>query len=494
MEKNFDLATFQKITDNMIARNADAYGGGWTDRYSYSSRRTKDYTIDEIKKIIESGSLSEQRRLSRNYYYKDGFYKRILIYYATLLKYCGILIPNPSFGKKLSDTFIQKKYYKAMDFVENMHIPDFLTKCALRALIDGTYYGAIQRLDKKHFSTLDLPVDYCRSRFKDEEGNDVIEFNVSYFDTIIGEDNKKTALAVYPDVISDYYELYKNGKTVDRWVIIPSEIGICFPMLDGIPSFLNIIPATIDYDESVLTEKERDKEEIRKVIVQKIPHLNDGQLLFEPIEAEEMHRGAVGMMKGNKNVSVLTTYADVDSIVSKTSAETASNNLEKMMKNVFYEAGVSNQLFASDSNLSLETSIKNDAAMMMTLVHTFENFITNIVNKVCANTNINFKYTILPVTYYNEDKFIDSSFKLANSGYSFIIPAVAMGISQRDLGNLKDLENDVLKLADKLIPLSSAFTQSGGVQGRPGAPEKPPEEKSQKTIQNQQSLDKGGSN
>jgi hypothetical protein len=36
---------------------------------------------------------------------------------------------------------------------------------------------------------------------------------------------------------------------------------------------LDVIPATIDYDEAVETNKERDLEEIRKIIVQKIPHL-----------------------------------------------------------------------------------------------------------------------------------------------------------------------------------------------------------------------------
>ena len=40
------------------------------------------------------------------------------------------------------------------------------------------------------------------------------------------------------------------------------------------------------------------------------------------------------------------------------------------------------------------------------------------------------------------------------------MPALAMGLSQRDLGNLKDLENDVLKLGEKLIPPSTSYTQS----------------------------------
>ena len=96
-----------------------------------------------------------------------------------------------------------------------------------------------------------------------------------------------------------------------------------------------MIPSIIKYGDSVQTEQERDKEEIRKVIVQKIPHLNDGRLLFEPDEAVEIHNGAVGMVRNNKNTSVLTTYADVDAIVSKASSENSGTVLEKMQQNIY---------------------------------------------------------------------------------------------------------------------------------------------------------------
>lgn len=486
---NFDLASFKKITDNMIATNESAYSSKWSDKNS--RRRVKNYTKEEVQNIITSGSITQQKQLSRDYFYKDGFYKRIIVHYATLLKYMGILIPNPTNGKKLTTPFIKKRYYNAMNYIEAMNVVSFCENCALRALIDGSYYGIILKLDKETFSVLDLPGNYCVSNFKDSYGNDLIEFDVSYFDSIFDTESRKEALNTYPKIISDYYKKYRNGKVKSKWMLIPSEIGICFPFYDGKPFFLNTIPASIDYDEAVETERERDKEEIKKIIIQKIPHLNDGALLFEPDEAEEMHRGAVGMMKGNKNVSVLTTYADVDSIVSKTSADSSSNNLEKMIDNVYAQASTSSQFFSSKSNLTVEYSVKNNIAMMMQLAHKFEKFITNVINKNFSNANITFKYLMLPISYYNEKEFIENSFKLANSGYSFLLPSLALGISQSNLSNIKDLENDLLELDKKLIPLSSSFTQSNS---SPGAPTKKIEDKSEKTIQNNESLDKGGSN
>ncbi len=488
------ISSYSKAQTKMIATSEATYGTLGTSRARYLER-IREYTPEKIERIITSGSLAEQQALSRNFFYKDGYYKQIIIHYATLLKYAGLLIPNPSLGKKLSTSHISKRYYNALDYVEKMNLPVFLTDCATRALIDGCYYGVIVQLDKQNFSVLDLPSGYCQTRYKDLNGDDLIEFDVSYFNSIVDLTAKEQALASYPKFIRDAYKKWQKQKSSNSWVIIPSDIGICFPFFDGRPLFLSVIPASLEYDDAIQTERDRDAEEIRKILVQKIPHLQDGRLLFEPDEAAEMHAGAVGMLKGNKNISVLTTYADVDAVVSKTTGESTSKTLEQIEKNIYAQAGVSGQIFSSTGSSTLDASIKNDIALMMYLANKFSRFITNSINRIYGNTNITFKYQILPVSIHNMDKFVDQSFKLSGSGYSYLLPVVALGLSQRDIVNLKELENDVLKLGEKLIPLSSSYTQSS--DNPTGRPKLDDSEKAEKTIKNEESLDNqagGGSN
>lgn len=488
------ISSYSKAQQKMIATSDNTYGTLGTSRARYLER-IRDYTPEKIERIITSGSLAEQQALSRNFFYKDGYYKQIIIHYATLLKYAGLLIPNPSLGKKLSTSHISKRYYNALDYVEKMNLPVFLTDCATRALIDGCYYGVIVQLDKQNFSVLDLPSGYCQTRYKDLNGDDLIEFDVSYFNSIVDLTAKEQALASYPKFIRDAYKKWQKQKSSNSWVIIPSDIGICFPFFDGRPLFLSVIPASLEYDDAIQTERDRDAEEIRKILVQKIPHLQDGRLLFEPDEAAEMHAGAVGMLKGNKNISVLTTYADVDAVVSKTTGESTSKTLEQIEKNIYAQAGVSGQIFSSTGSSTLDASIKNDIALMMYLANKFSRFITNSINRIYGNTNITFKYQILPVSIHNMDKFVDQSFKLSGSGYSYLLPVVALGLSQRDIVSLKELENDVLKLGEKLIPLSSSYTQSS--DNPTGRPKLDDSEKAEKTIKNEESLDNqagGGSN
>ena len=487
-EQKRDLTSFTTAISKMIAKNESSYN---LTRYGRNRHeRVKEYTLEEIKNIIDSGSVDAQIILSRNYFERGGFYWRLLMHYATLLKYTGLLIPNPSFGKNLSESYITKKYHSAVSFVDKANLPDLFTHIGTKVLRDGSYYGVIQEVTDKSISILDLPIFYCRSRFKDKEGNDIIEFNVTYFDTIHDGDYRKKALSAYPAEVVSWYKKFKNRRVKSPWCYIPSSIGICMSLIDDKPIFLNIISAALEYDQAKDINRERDLEEIRKILIQHIPHLTDGGLLFEPEEALEMHKGAVDMMKRNENLSVLTTYADVDAIVSKTANDNSLNSVDKALTNIYAEAGSSSQLFGTDSNLSLSTSITNDMALMMVLARKLENFITSVVNARYGNANITFSYKILPISYYNQKEYVETSLKLATSGYSFLLPAIAMDITQRELSNLKDLENDVLNLKEKLLPLSTAYTETGNV----GRPEKDAQDKSAKTIANEESLDRGGSN
>lgn len=497
-----DLSAFKKLQEGLISTDRTfSYGQGGLGYLDYE--RTRIYSLKEVEDIIEDvSSLASAQELSRHYFMTDGFYRKIILYYATLLTYTGLLIPFPAFGKQLSETYIIKKYYAALSYLEKVNLEEIMTRMSLAALVEGAYYGIIQTMDKDRLVVFDLPVSYCRSRFRDFNGNDLVEFNVLYFDQIINESERKDVLSSYPKVISDHYKKYSKGKVSSPWVQLSAEVGICFPLTDDCrPLFLNVIPATIQYDDAVDTERERELEEIRKIIVQQIPHLNDGSLLFEPDEALEMHQGSVNMMKGNKNISVLTTYANVDAIVSKTTADTVSSTLEKMYQNIYSEAGASSQIFAATGTQALSTSILNDISVMMILGNKYSRFFSFVLNSLFSNANVTFKYKILPLSLYNKKDFITDSFKLAQSGYSFLLPSVASGISQYELSSLKELENDVLKLGEVLQPLNSAYTQSSAEQviraeeegtGEVGAPEKPIEEKAIKTIQNEESLDRQG--
>jgi hypothetical protein len=147
---------------------------------------------------------------------------------------------------------------------------------------------------------------------------------------------------------------------------------------------------------------------------------------------------------------------------SKTSTEGAQNVLKQIEQSVYAQGGVSSELFASTGSSSLDASKKVDLAFVMSIATKFAAFLTKVINNMFGNSNITFKYVLLPVTWQNQDSYIENAFKLVGLGYSILLPSVAMGINQKDLIGLKELENDVLNLGEKLIPLSSSYTQASG--------------------------------
>jgi len=115
-----------------------------------------------------------------------------------------------------------------------------------------------------------------------------------------------------------------------------------------------------------------------------------------------------------------------------------------------------------------------------------------------ANGNIDFTYQIMPISYYNDVEFANNSYKYAGMGYSFLLPALAMGLSQRDLVNVKALENDLIDISTVLVPISTAYTGGGAGTTSPGdanpvgRPALAEEEKSAKTLANERSLENTG--
>lgn len=454
--------------------------------------RHRTFSREEIERIVASGSLDERIKLSNHYYLTKGIYRRILLYYATILKYNGLLIPNSNCGTKLSKFLSQfsNKYFKAQKYIDTV-VPlyNFCVNCAILALKNGCYYGLVVEATTESFVTLDLDYKYCRTRYRAADGTDILEFNLQYFSRIVDEDDRKTELEAYPTFIRKAYKKYEKGL-IDGWLLIPSQIGICFPFYDGFPAFLDTIIATEDYEDAKETEKERSEQGIHKILIQEMPHLNDGQLLFEPPEVKVMHDGAVKMMSKEKHMSVLTSYGNVK-VEGTRQLEADNNSVNIAFNNIFSDAGVSKEMFVSDSNLTLEMSIRNDVYLMMPFAEKISCFFTKLINTLFGNSLTSFTFTILPASTYLEEKQLKSSMTLANAGYSFLYPAAIMGISPTQLVNLKRLENESLKLDDLLIPLSNAYTQSTSGdastanEGNKNA-EKEVIEKSPKTQQNQE--------
>ena len=242
----------------------------------------------------------------------------------------------------------------------------------------------------------------------------------------------------------------------------------------------------------------------------------NGDLIFDVDEARELHNNAVKMLGKAIGIDVLTTFADVDvADMADKNTTTSVDELEKVERTVFNEAGVSQMQFNTDGNMALEKSILNDEASMYNLLLQFESFINDLLdpyNK--APKKLMYKAQLLTTTIYNYKEMAKLYKEQTQLGYSKMLPQIALGQSQSSILANAYFENDVLDLLHVFIPPLMSSTMNadvlgGGKEGdsknggnksgeqkakapgeekKAGRKEKPDDEKSEKTIANRESM------
>ena len=497
------LESFEKAMTKMIGTNDKAYH-----RYPDSSNPVLGnfFDLDEIKNTLAYGEPASLRELSRFAYRYFGIYERVINYYSRLLLFDYVVTPKVK--GNISKNKILNKYNNALSFLDKMSIPVNFQYITYKVLKNGAYYGLFRVFDDG-ITFQELPVEYCRSRYKDSRGIDILEFNLSYFRKITSESDRQEVLSSFPKEVVKQWERVKNSKNItNNWVELDTKVGVVFHFGDFVPYFVNAIPELLRLDEAQDREGDREAEELQKLLINKMPiSSKTGEMIFEPDEAAVMHKGLVDMLSNNKYIDVLTTYGETSLEQAQTTTSQAQNNsLNKFTFNAFDNLGTSAQLFNAEGNTALKYSTDKDTSLMFSLAMIYANWLTYIVNDRFADAKVSFSVEFLPTTIHNRKELMDVYLKGAQYGYSKIYTGVAQGIKQSNLVSLLNLENDILGLSDKMIPLSSSYTQTNNENSKnsdgksksstsgkdnnsePGRPELSDSDKSDKTIANRDAM------
>ena len=507
--KNLDDAIMNLSSHSKVNRN---YGDK---AFILNAMHRKDYeTVREIS----------------NYFYEaSGIYQRMCKYLALLYRYDWFVTPfqeKKTGGSKeptaASGNKMLADFSKVLKYLDNSDIKRLFGNIALEVVKNGSYYGCIIDFNDK-FSIQQLPSAYCRSRFT--RGVDpVIELDMRFFDAYFPNvQYRLKVLSMFPKEIQKAYIQYKEGKLVgdypgDKrgWAMLDPDTTIKFNLNNGdFPPLAGVIPSIIDLDSAQELDRKKTMQQLLKVIIQKLPLDKNGDLIFDVDEARDIHNNAVKMLGRAVGVDVLTTFADVevDNMQDRNSTTTL-DDLQKVERTVYNNSGFSQNLFNTDGNIALEKSISNDEATMRDLVLQFENLLNRVVKKF-NKSNYTFNVDILETTIYNYKEIAKMYKEHTQIGYSKMLPQVALGHSQSTILATAHFENDVLKLADIMIPPSMSSTMSGKNGGTDnksntnknqntsqsnssakvstetkaaGRPEKADGEKSAKTIQNKESM------
>ena len=460
-------------------------------------------------------NIEELRNISNFYYNMNGIYERVCNYFAQLYRYDWYVVPEV-IDDSIKEDKILKDFSKVLNYLDNSYVRKICQDIALEIMKNGCYYGYLVP-SSDSIILQQLPIEYCRSRYS-VAGMPAIEFNMKFFDTFRDMNYRLKVLNLFPDEFKKGYLLYKQGKlpaevqgdSSGGWYLLDVDSAIKFNFNGSdIPPFVNAIGALLDLDAAQDLDRRKQMQKLLKIIVQKLPLDKNGDLIFDVDEARDIHNNGVQMLKRAVGVDVLTTFTEVDSIdLSDKNTSTTTDDLEKVERALFNALGISQNLFNTDGNLSLEKSILNDESVVRNLLCQFSIFFDKVIDKKYSNgKKYKFKFYMLETTQYNYKDLAKLYKEQTQIGYSKMLPQIALGHSQSFILNSVHFENEVLHLSEIMIPpLMSSTMSSEDVLGNKksatssnsnssstsgnavGRPEKADSEKSEKTIQNKESM------
>ena len=505
-------------------------------------KSTKGYiSKGVVLKALFDNDVQKLREISNYFYKTNGIYQRLCNYVATMYRYDWYVVPEV-YKEGTKGEEIIKDLHKVLNFMDNSYISKICGEMALGVVKNGAYYGYLVPTSTGVI-VQELPINYCRARYN--VGNlPAVEFNMRFFDVAFPDTNyRMKVLNLFPEEFKKGYHAYKRNLLKDEYTgtssgIISSEwrrrdesgwwqldpdktVKFSFPNggngAADLPLFINVIPAILDLDAAQDLDRRKQMQKLLKIVVQKLPLDKNGDLIFDVDEARDIHNNAVQMLKRAVGVDVLTTFADIDSIdMSDKNTTTSQDDLQKVERSVYNALGISQNLFNTDGNLSLNSSILNDEGALRTLVLQFNVLFDRLTQACSANKKkYNFRLYMLETTQYNYKELSKLYKEHVQMGYSKMLPQIALGHSQSSILNTAYFENEVLHLSEIMIPplMSSTMNMqdlkgnsgeaannktqnnTGGQKAQApkeekaaGRPEKPDDQKSAKTIQNKESM------
>lgn len=455
------------------------------------------------------------REISNYFYESNGIYYRLCNYLAKLYRYDWYVTPYIDNVDKEKQNKVLKDFSLVLSYLDNSDVKRTCDKIALDIIKEGAYYGVIVDFGDR-FGIQKLPASYCRNRYFSGV-NPIVELNLQFFDAYFPNwQYRAKVLKTFPKDIQQAYIQYKQNRLAGDypgdqscWYPLDPNCSVKLSLNDSdFPSFVSVIPSIIDLDQAQELDRQKTMQQLLKIIVQKLPLDKNGDLIFDVDEARDVHNNAVAMLKRAIGVDVLTTFADVEKIDTKDSnSATTTDDLEKVERTVYNNAGVSHNLFNADGNLATTNAILVDEAHMRDLPLQFSKLLTRIIEKFNKKNHYDFRVSILETTQFNYRDLSKLYKEQMQIGGPKLLSLIALGHTQSSILATLNFENEVLSLAEIMIPPAMSSTMSGKdldkkdqknqnktqnkqannaptEEKKNGRPQKPEQEKSDKTILN----------
>lgn len=434
------------------------------------------YTKDNISSYLANPYRYEkQLRDAVIYIYgASSHFRRLIQYFAGLTDLAYIISPhNIDPTKSVNTKSINRNYRKVLKAMTGMNVKTQLKNILKVCFREDIFYGYFW-VTNDNITIQRLPSNYCA--ISSIEGNVYnVSFDFSYFDA------HKNLIdnGYYPPEFATKYQEYQKEKN-KRWVELdpPYAFAVkCNADISeyAVPPFAGLLREIYDIEDYKDLKLTKTALENYAMIVMNLPMNGDGEWLIDFDKAKDFWSNLDAVLP--EEIGSVLSPMKVDKIGFEKSNTGDTDTVAESEQNLFTAAGVSSLLFNNEhaSSSSLLLSIKADQAMTYDLVKNIEDAINRLLQSLSFGKN--FKIDFLDCSPFNRKECGDAYLKACTYGAPMIsYYCASQGLDQEQMESMNFLEQDVLGLTKKFVPLQSSTQMSSedskGATDEGGAPTK----------------------
>ena len=436
------------------------------------TRTYQTYSRDILRTYLKSPKSYESqiRNLSKYLYRLCYEYRRICIFYASMI--CGDafnIIPLIDPTQENNKDEVLKKYYETLIRWQRMDFANELIKLLIVAWREDTVYAYVYDDSDQEGGTCFFHIldgDYCRI-CAIEEGVFRFAFDFSYFR------NHKSELEFWDVEFQRKYDLYDKDSTL-RWQELEPERQICFkvnsddPTMDY-PSFASLFEAIINAIDLQALQNAKDELSVYKLLVARLQPLSgtdspDDFAVDVNTAIKYYNRLAESLPE---SIASCISPLPIEAIEFKDLNSTDDTDMiSSSLSNIFKHIG--GVILDNDKSGTAITNMQTILDMKMgqsTLLPQVQKWINLYFNYVIGEDHAFVKYIDGVSPYTRKEKRKELLESAQNGMPTKLEISILDGKSPLEATSMLYLENEVLGLTSKLIPLANSYVQSGMPEG-----------------------------
>lgn len=427
------------------------------------------YTRDNLTEFLKNPASNEKniRNAVVYIYGASSHFRRLIQYFSSLSDLSYVVSPHKIDTSTAKPQSIRRNYGKTLNLLSSMDIKNQFSKVLTVCLREDVFYGTMW-VTNDSVIIQQLPSDYCTVAVVEDNVLNV-SFDFSYFDS------NAAYLNTYPEEFKTKYALYQKDRTKMKWQELASPTSFAVKcntdiLNYAIPPFAGLLREIYDIEDYKQLQMSKTELENYALLVMKLGINADGEWEMDYNKAKEFWRNLDGVLPDQ--VGSVLSPMEINKVSFEKAHTADTNNVADAEQSLFSAAGVSSLLFNNEkaSANALTLSIKADQALTYGIVKSIEGVINRFLR--AQSFGKNFKVTFLDCSPFNRKEVGDAYLKACQLGIPMVsYYCASQGLAQDEMDCMNFLEDEVLGIKGRFIPLKSTSTQSAsdsdGETGRP---------------------------